>query len=168
MTTLTSFSPISNREIKLFLDITERTHIPPQPMKALHQLQNDQIIKPADKDGVTVVLNKQDYNDKVLHILSDKIIYRRITHNLTTSILHEVQSLIDHLHIKGIIDDKTHTFLSPKNHTGLLYSTDYQKHTNMTVLYDPLSQPMTPTQRTYHQFIQPYKKALPSFTKLPL
>ena len=49
---------------------------PSQLMKALHQLQNDQnIIKPADKGGATVVLNKQDYKDKVLHILSDKMLY---------------------------------------------------------------------------------------------
>ena len=46
-----------------------------------------------------------------------------MTHNLTTSIPHEVQSLIDHLHIKGRIDDKTHTVLSPKNQprTPLFY-----------------------------------------------
>ena len=72
-----------------------------------------------------------------------------MTHNLTTSIIHEVQSLINHLHIKGRIDYKTRAFLSPKTHPGLLYSTDYEKYTNLTVLYDPLSQPMTP-QRTYH------------------
>ena len=72
-----------------------------------------------------------------------------MTPNLTTSIIHEVQSLINHLHIKGRIDYKTRAFLSPKTHPGLLYSTDYQKYTNLTVLYDPLSQPMTP-QRTYH------------------
>ena len=72
-----------------------------------------------------------------------------MTHNLTTSIIHEVQSLINHLHIKGRIHDKTHAFLSPKTHPGLLYSTDYQKYTNLAVLYDPLSQPMTP-ERTYH------------------
>ena len=34
----------------------------------------------------------------------------KMTHNHTTSILHEVQSLIDHLHIKGRIDDKTTLF----------------------------------------------------------
>ena len=55
---------------------------------------------------------KKDYNDKVLHILSDKTFYRQVTHNLPTSILHEVQSLIGHLHIKGRIDDKTHTRLT--------------------------------------------------------
>ena len=91
------------QEIKLFLDtpITERTHIPLQLINALHQLQNYPIIiiKPADKGGATVVLNKQDYNDKVLHILSDKTFYRQMTHSHTTSILHELQSLIDILHI---------------------------------------------------------------------
>ena len=108
-TTLNIFSPISNIDNP----ITERTHIPSQLMNALHQIHNDPniIIKPADKGGATVVLNKQDYNDKVLHILSDKTFYRQRTHNHT--ILHEVQSLIDHLHIKGRTDDKIHAFLSP-------------------------------------------------------
>ena len=71
-------------------------------MNALHQLQNDPniIIKHADKGGTAVVLNKHDYNDKVLHILSDKTFYRQKTHSHTTSILHEVQSLINQLHTK--------------------------------------------------------------------
>ena len=73
--------------------------MPSQLMNALHQLQNDQniIIKPADKGGSTVVLNKPDYKDKVLHILSDKTFYRQMTYNLT-SIPHEVQSLIDQIY----------------------------------------------------------------------
>ena len=161
------------QEIKLFLNtpITERNHIPSQLINALHQLQNDQniIIKPADKGGATVVLNKQDYNDKVLHILSDKTFYRQMTHNLTTSILHKVQSLIEHLHIKGIIDDKTHTFLSPKNppRTPLFYGLP-KVHKPNWPLRPIVSANDSPTENIssyVNHFLQPYMKAHQSFTK---
>ena len=54
-----------------------------------------------------------------------------MTHNHTTSILHEVEPLIDILHIKGRIDDNTYAFYNIETHPGLLYSTDYQKYTKL-------------------------------------
>ena len=74
-----------------------------------------------------------------------------MTHNLTTSILHEVQSLIDHLHIKGRIDDKTHTFLSPKNQprTPLFYGLPKVRKPDCSLR--PIDSANDSPQRTYQQ-----------------
>ena len=46
-----------------------------------------------------------------------------MTHNHMPTVQQEVQYLIDYLHIKGTIDDRTFTFLSPKKppRTPLFY-----------------------------------------------
>ena len=87
------------------------------PNVTLKQLQDDPniIIKPADKGGAIVVLNTRDYHHKVLQILTDKTWYKQTTHHHIPTVRQEVQSLIDYLRIKGTIDDRTFTFLSPKN-----------------------------------------------------
>ena len=123
--------------------------IPTHLRHALKQLHDDPdiIIKPADK-GATVVLNTNDYHHKVLQILTDKTFYKQMTHNHIPTVQQEVQALIDYLHVKGTIDDRTFTFLSPKNHLGHHCSTDYPKYTSLTALSDLLFQPMTLPQRT--------------------
>ena len=166
------FSNITD-EIELHFDtqITESMPIPTHLRHALKQLQDDPnlIIKPADKGGATVVLNTHDYHHKVLQILTNKTFYKQMTHNHIHTVRQEVQSLIDYLHIKGTIDDRTFNFLSPKNppRTPLFYGLP-KVHKPDCPLRPIVSANDSPTENIssyVNHFLQPHMKALPSFIK---
>ena len=138
----------------------------------LKQLQDDPniIINPADKGSATVVLNTHDYQHKILQILTDKTFYKQTTHRHIPTVRQEVQSLIDYLRIKGTVDDRTFTFLSPKNppRTPLFYGLPKVHKPDCPLRPIVSSANDSPTENIssyVNHFSQPYMKALPSFIK---
>ena len=92
-----------------------------------------------------------------------------MTHNHIPTVRQEVQSPIDYLHIKGTIDDKTFTFLSPNNppRTPLFYVLP-KVHKPDCLLRPIISANDSPTENIssyVNHFLQPYMKALPLFIK---
>ena len=97
----------------------------PHLHKALTDLQNDATteIKPADKGGATVILNKKDYREKIMELLQNGDFYKPLNRDLTLKIRNDTATLIDHLLLNGRIDETTHKFLTPKHppRTALFY-----------------------------------------------
>ena len=71
-------------------------------------------IKPADKGGSLVIMNTQDYLDKANTQLNDSKNYKKLHHNSTLAIAHDISGLIHYLLIKGRITKETARFLEPK------------------------------------------------------
>ena len=67
--------------------------------KAMKTLRNNQniVIKPADKGGAIVIMNKQDYIDEGLRQLSNKIHYKELENAQQTikQFIKEVKSSLD-------------------------------------------------------------------------
>ncbi|CAJ0919665.1 unnamed protein product [Ranitomeya imitator] len=91
------------------LSVTER-----QALKSLQQ-EKDIIIKPADKGGAIVIMDKLHYRNEVYRQLGDSTTYRKLSHNPTTAIQDTVKTTLDGFQTRGILDDKTHAFLTKKH-----------------------------------------------------
>ena len=79
------FKSITN-EISNFLNKNTPTDtLEPHLKQALTDLQNDSTIeiKPADKGGATVILNKEDYHNKIMALLNNTDFYRPLRVDLT-------------------------------------------------------------------------------------
>ncbi|CAJ0919662.1 unnamed protein product [Ranitomeya imitator] len=91
------------------LSVTER-----QALKSLQQ-EKDIIIKSADKGGAIVIMDKLHYRNEVYRQLGDSTTYRKLSHNPTTAIQDTVKTTLDGFQTRGILDDKTHAFLTKKH-----------------------------------------------------
>ncbi|CAJ0955360.1 unnamed protein product [Ranitomeya imitator] len=91
------------------LSVTER-----QALKSLQQ-DKDIIIKPADKGGAIVVMDKLQYKNEVYRQLGDSTTYKKLSHNPTTSIQNTIKTTFDEFQTRGILDGKTRDFLTKKH-----------------------------------------------------
>ena len=66
-------------------------------------LNKEIVIKPADKGGATVILNKKDYITKGKRQLSDKKFYQKLTSDQTEGNNRRIEHFIDTLHNQGEI-----------------------------------------------------------------
>jgi hypothetical protein len=84
-------------------------NLPPPLKQALHTLKMDQRIqiKPADKGGAVVILDKQLYIDEAMRQLTNTKYYKP----LTSPIYHQTSKLIDTI----LFDLRTRGFLTTKN-----------------------------------------------------
>ncbi|VDI13902.1 peptide-methionine (R)-S-oxide reductase [Mytilus galloprovincialis] len=95
-------------QIKSFKD-----NLPKHERKALQSLRsNDRIIiKKADKNSSTVVLDKELYIKMANDQLNDNVHYERINESHTTEILDSINTIIHRLHNESYIDEVTFKFL---------------------------------------------------------
>ena len=80
---------------------------------ALRELRNNKniIIKPADKGGAIVLMDKEKYMQVGLRQLTNPKYYREIPHTRGPETCIEINSVVRRLYNKGIIDDKQYAFL---------------------------------------------------------
>ncbi|CAJ0964829.1 unnamed protein product [Ranitomeya imitator] len=85
--------------------------------QALVTLQKDPnlIIKPADKGGALVIMDKAQYIAEIHRQLNDTSIYDRLSRDPSTEIRGKIDSIITKYSHLGIIDPKTSDFLRKKN-----------------------------------------------------
>ncbi|CAG2193463.1 unnamed protein product [Mytilus edulis] len=95
-------------QIKSFKD-----NLPKHERKALQSLRsNDRIIiKKADKNSSTVVLDKELYIKMANDQLNDNVHYERIYESHTTEVLDSINTIIHRLHNESYIDEVTFKFL---------------------------------------------------------
>jgi hypothetical protein len=80
---------------------------------AINTLGNDDsiIIKPADKGGAVVVMNRDCYMKEAFRQLYNVKYYVRIDAPLSASTTETLNSIIDEIQLSGFINDKQHDFL---------------------------------------------------------
>ena len=75
-----------------------RTHnnLSPLQVKALKELRSDQdiVILPADKGYVTVVMDTKEYDDKILHLLSDQDTYKNLKIDPTPTLQTKMNAIL--------------------------------------------------------------------------
>ncbi|CAJ0934922.1 unnamed protein product [Ranitomeya imitator] len=91
------------------LSVTER-----QALTSLKQ-EKDIIIKPADKGGAIVVMDKTLYKNEVYRQLSDTTTYKKLSYNSTQTIQDVIRTTLDGFQTRGILDCKTRAFLTKKH-----------------------------------------------------
>ncbi|CAJ0946009.1 unnamed protein product, partial [Ranitomeya imitator] len=91
------------------LSISER-----QALKSLQQ-DKDLIIKPADKGGAIVVMDKSLYKTQVHCQLSHSATYRTLPANPTSQTQRLIQATLDRFQHLGILDTMTRDFLTKKH-----------------------------------------------------
>ena len=101
------------------------TNLQPNLRKALKTLREnkDIIILPADKGRATVVMNKEDYEDKIGCMLSDERTYQRVDKDPASSLERKLNSLLLSLKKKGSLCQTTYDRLrSTGGLTPFIYS----------------------------------------------
>lgn len=81
--------------------------------EALQNLEADTsiIIKPADKGGATVILDRSQYQNMVHQLLSDETVYEKVPCDPGNSIKAELDALVEQAFSDGILDTRTRDFL---------------------------------------------------------
>ena len=153
--------------------------VPPPPWdnlntrerEALMRLQDNKeiTIKPADKGGGWVILNTQDYINKVLLLLENKKFYKKLDHNPTLSNANEITCFIDYLLQRGRISQSTADFLYPTlpPRTPAFYGLP-KIHKEGVPLRPIVSGNDSPTENisSYMDFVlQPMVRSLPSYLR---
>lgn len=67
------------------------------------------VILPADKGNVTVAMMREDYDEKMSHLLSDRSTYWRVRQNPTTTLQARNNNIVKWLHNNKIVDDREKT-----------------------------------------------------------
>lgn len=75
--------------------------------------RNDLVIRPADKGGGVLILNKADYLTEMNRLLSDITTYTKLANNPTVKFKKELKSLINEGFSLGILNKKEKTHLLP-------------------------------------------------------
>ena len=90
-----------------------RNNLSPGERRALKELQlnEDIVIKKADKGAVLVIQDRSDYISEGLRQLSDSNFYKKLDHNPTEKHRVEVQSLITKMYTNGEIEDSVYRYL---------------------------------------------------------
>ena len=99
-------------------------NVPPKEMKALKDLACDEdiLILPADKGKATVVMNKADYDAKMLTMLRDENTYRPVKKDPTSSLERNMNSMLLSLKRSGRLPDGVYSYLrSSAGSTPQLY-----------------------------------------------
>ncbi|CAJ0947639.1 unnamed protein product [Ranitomeya imitator] len=90
-----------------------RTNLSHSERLSLEQLSSDKslIIKPADKGGATVVMDRTDYLEEVFRQLGDTMVYKIIPHNPLNQLVQKIKPIVDFHFQAGTIDNKMRDFL---------------------------------------------------------
>ncbi|CAJ0931011.1 unnamed protein product [Ranitomeya imitator] len=122
--------PKSNHAVETFINLLDRDikgtiheqrlgllpvrhNLNPLEKQALDTLSENRniVIKPADKGGAIVIMNKHHYVTEVRRQLADTGTYRKLQGDPTYSIQRKINTVIDKYMSLGTIDSKTKTFL---------------------------------------------------------
>ncbi len=120
--------PQANQDIEDYLEriTTQITTAPKNPIHqnlskseilALKQLSKDSqlVIKNADKGSGIVVEDRENYIKDGLEHLSDRSIYKEISHDPTLPLTKAINSYILHMKNKGIVSNTTYNYLKFKD-----------------------------------------------------
>ena len=167
--------------VNLFFDQLESLEIQPFEhhndnnnhfLKSFRKLKNnhDIVIKKADKGGGIVILNKNDYIQKILtEHLNDRITYRTIDYDPTPHITRDVNSMIQYLHSKHYIDDHTAKYLQPNNppRTPIFHGLPKIHKPNIPLrpIVSGFDSPTDNLSRYIAHYLQPLVENLPSYIK---
>ena len=108
---------ITNTELPRPDNLTE------EEWKALHELEKIKniVIKPADKGGGIVVMNRTDYDNKVRALLNNKNHYALTDSNPLSKLINDIVSYTTHLFLSDRIDSDTFKFMSPDSSCRMSY-----------------------------------------------
>ena len=138
--------------------------------QAIHQLKQRQdiIIKPADKDSGTVVMDKTWYIDECNRQLTATKFYRLLNEDITADIQKRVTFYVDRMHNDKLINDKTRQYLKKSDvKPGRFYILP-KVHKPGNPGRPIVSSNSHPTERLSHfveYHLQPLVHKLPSFVK---
>ena len=81
--------------------------------QAINRLKNDDsiVIAKADKGNVTVVLDKVDYDSKIVENLNDEATYKKLNRNTTQSLKNKINYTLKKLKDKDSFDRETYLTL---------------------------------------------------------
>jgi len=104
----------TNRVGDMFVRTDEQDNLSQAERSALRALQNDKtiVIKPFDKGGGTVIINKVDYIKEAMRQLEDTKYYKKIPHTLTTSTTTAIRKILGEMLDSNFINKKQFEFLT--------------------------------------------------------
>ena len=79
------------------------------------------VIKPADKGGGIVVMNRTDYDNKERALLNNKNHYALTDSNPLPKLINDIVTYTTHLFLSGRIDSYTFKFMSPYSSCRMSY-----------------------------------------------
>ena len=96
-------------------ELPRHNNLTVQEWKALYELEKVKniVIKPADKCGGIVVMNRTDHDNKVRALLNNKNYYALTDSNPLPKLINDIVTYTTHLFLSGRIDSNTCKFLSP-------------------------------------------------------
>ena len=107
-------SPIYNNCIRI--NKADKNNLTYPERKALDNLRNNEsiIIKPADKGGATVIMNKLSYLNEAYRQLNNGAYYRRLDRPIYTDNIAKINNTLDSMYAKGLINRRQCHFLHAK------------------------------------------------------
>ncbi|XP_073505335.1 uncharacterized protein [Phyllobates terribilis] len=135
--TFISFIDNAFQDLKNNIDrgkLHHHNNLTPLDRQALHSLQEDKdlIIKPADKWGAIVIMDKCNYITEIFRQLQDESTYRKLPRDPTSQIQQEIASVLQRFLLAGIIDTKTCDFLTNKHPIIPIFYILPKIHKNLT------------------------------------
>ena len=110
-----------------------------EEFRALIQLRNNTniIIKPADKGGSIVIMNRSDYLHEAYRQLNDTNYYKRIPQSIKLINRQKINSILDEINSLGYITDRQWEFLTgptePRNRLFYMLPKIHKEKTKWTV-----------------------------------
>ena len=105
--------------------LTDKFHynLSRQELCALHALKNDTpiIIKPADKGGAVVIMDRELYAAEAKRQLYNPKYYKRIERPLPSSTMLLIDSILSDMFDLGFITRKQFAYLHPLRHEHFIY-----------------------------------------------
>ena len=91
----------------------DKQNLSPQEIKAIRELTGDKsiIIKPADKGGAIVILDRLDYLREGYKQLSDTNFYRHLEEDLTSEHVREISLAVEQMFQDFEIDESVKYYL---------------------------------------------------------
>ncbi|CAJ0956185.1 unnamed protein product [Ranitomeya imitator] len=173
-----TFISIVQKDVTSILDSIEKGHmkirnnLSQEEYKSLLEIKNnkDLIIKPADKGGAIVVLDRSYYMEEIRKQLRDNTTYTPIPYNPTFEIAKQIQRVVTHYQGLGIIDSRLGDFLINRHPVTPVFYTLPKVHKD---LWKPPGRPivestnslLSPLAITLEKILSPTVPNMRSFTK---
>ncbi|CAJ0966902.1 unnamed protein product [Ranitomeya imitator] len=112
-------------------------HYPPnltlRERQSLQSLKSDSslVIKPANKGGAIVIMDKSDYLKEIMRQLDNTTIYRKLDSNPTQSIRNRISAILREYTTLGVLDLKTCNYLTNDHPVTPVFYTLPKIHKNL-------------------------------------
>lgn len=163
---------------KVMLDVEDMmTHPAPSnctrmERAALRALEQDEsiIIKPSDKGGNVVLMDRREYEEVCLQILGDHDTYERLPCDPTPQYYKELKTILDKAIDQNLISDDEHKFMLPANPLRQFFYTLPKIHKGRTPLRGrPIVSGVGSISYNIGLYVEnilsPFVRALPSYTR---